>query len=74
MLLGKDGFSEYRRQKFSAPIEANQLRIGGVKLSYMKPPETQPSQQELNEMVDDIHESDYKPSSMPLKGDDRGCL
>jgi predicted amidohydrolase YtcJ len=58
VVLGKDGFSQYQRQNFSTQIEANQLRLGGVKIILHETTgRLSPSQAELNELVLNIHQS-----------------
>jgi len=57
MVLGRDGFREYRGQNFSTQVEANQLRLGGVKIILHETTgKLSPSQQELNEIVLNIHQ------------------
>jgi predicted amidohydrolase YtcJ len=56
LILGKDGFEEYRRNFFLLPVDEDQVSIRGVKIilhettGQLSPPQT-----ELNEMVLDIH-------------------
>jgi len=58
VVLGRDAFSQYPRQDFSTQIEANQLRLGGVKIILHETTgRLSPSQAELNELVLNIHQS-----------------
>jgi len=55
LMLGREGFDEYRRQPF--PVQANEdLRIGGIKIIVHEVTgQLTPDQKELNEMVLHIH-------------------
>jgi predicted amidohydrolase YtcJ len=58
MILGIEGFNEYRRNKFSAQVSENQLYPGGVKIIVHETTgQLSPNQEELNEMVLNIHQS-----------------
>ncbi len=58
LMLGMEGFEEYRNDLFSFPVDANDLRIGGVKIVLHETTgQLAPTQEELNEMVYLIHES-----------------
>jgi len=57
VVLGRDGFSQYEKENFSSQMEANQLRLGGVKIILHETTgRLRPSQAELNEMVLNIHQ------------------
>lgn len=58
LMLGTEGFEEYKNGLFSHPVDANDLRIGGVKIILHETTgQLAPVQEELNEMVYLIHES-----------------
>jgi len=58
VVLGRDDFSQYQSQDFSTQIEANQLRLGGVKIILHETTgRLSPCQTELNEIVLNIHQS-----------------
>jgi predicted amidohydrolase YtcJ len=58
MILGIEGFNEYRKNKFSAQVSENQLYPGGVKIIVHETTgQLSPNQEELNETVLNIHQS-----------------
>jgi len=61
MMLGFEGFKEHRDQNFSTQLNENHFRLGGVKiLIHESTGQLTPSQQELNEMVNNIHQSGFQ--------------
>jgi len=61
MMLGVEGFNEYRRHHDSAPVDEDHLRLGGVKIIIHETPgRLTPNQEELNEMVLNIHQSGFQ--------------
>ncbi len=69
MVLGRDGFSESLRQNFFTQGEANQLRLGGVKIILHETTgELSPSQQELNEGVFPIHQCGFQAVIHAVEG------
>lgn len=61
MILGLEGFNEYQRNKFPAHVGENQLYPGGVKIIVHETTgQLSPSQEELNEMVLQIHRSGFQ--------------
>ncbi len=58
MTLGVEGFNEHRRHLFSAPLNKNQFNIKGVKIIIHETTgRLSPGQEELNEIVMNIHQS-----------------
>jgi len=58
MALGKEGYDEYRQNLFSTYMDKNQLSIRGVKIILHETTgRLSPCQEELNEMVLNIHQS-----------------
>jgi predicted amidohydrolase YtcJ len=58
MALGIEGYDEYQRNLFSTYMDKNQLHIKGVKIILHETTgRLSPSQEELNEMVLNIHRS-----------------
>ena len=56
LMLGGEGFDEYRRQPFPAQVNEKDLRIGGIKIIVHEVTgRLTPDQNELNEMVLHIH-------------------
>jgi hypothetical protein len=61
MMIGIDGFNEYRKHPYSAQGDKNHLSLGGVKIIIHETTgQLTPSQQELNEMVNHIHQSGFQ--------------
>jgi len=61
MMLGIEGFKEYRRHPYSVQGDEKHLRLGGVKIIIHETTgQLTPSQQELNEMVNNIHQSGFQ--------------
>lgn len=61
MLLGKEGFEEYQRHLFPSQTDENPSHIGGVKIIVHETTgQLIPSQQELNEMVNEIHQTGFQ--------------
>ena len=61
MILGLEGFDEYRKNKFSAQVGENQLYPGGVKIIVHETTgQLSPSQEELNDIVFQIHRSGFQ--------------
>ena len=69
LILGKDGFDEYRRDLFPPEGDENQVSIRGVKIilhettGQLSPPQT-----ELNDMVLDIHRSGLQAVLHAIEG------
>jgi predicted amidohydrolase YtcJ len=56
LILGKDGFEEYRRDRFPPPVDDDQVSLGGVKIILHETTgQLTPAQTYLNEMVLEIH-------------------
>lgn len=61
MILGKKGFQEYERHRFPAQVDENQVSVGSVKIiMHETTGQLSPSQEELNEIVFQIHQSGYQ--------------
>jgi predicted amidohydrolase YtcJ len=61
MMLGVQAFEKYRKKSFPNKIKENQLRIAGVKIMVDETTgRLNPSQDELNELVFDIHTSGFQ--------------
>lgn len=61
MMLGIKAFEEYRKEDYSSKIEKEQLRIAGVKIIVDETTgRLNPSQDELNELVDTIQHSGFQ--------------
>jgi predicted amidohydrolase YtcJ len=61
MMLGMEGFNEYRKHPYSVQGDEKHLRLGGVKIIIHETTgQLTPSQQELNEMVNKIHQSGFQ--------------
>jgi predicted amidohydrolase YtcJ len=61
MILGLEGFDEYRKNKFSAQVGENQLYPGGIKIIVHETTgQLSPSQEELNDIVFQIHRSGFQ--------------
>ena len=61
MMLGGEGFDEYRRQPFPAYTDRKNLHLGGVKIIVHEVTgRLTPDQKELNEMVLHIHRSGFQ--------------
>ncbi len=58
MALGLEGYKEYQNHPFQTRIDENQLTLKGVKIILHETTgQLSPTQEELNEMVLDIHRS-----------------
>lgn len=58
MMIGAENFDRHKSQDFSAEMDKNQLCLGGVKITLNETTgRLNPSRQELNEMVLDVHRS-----------------
>jgi predicted amidohydrolase YtcJ len=69
LILGKDGFDEYRRHVFPAEKDENQVSIRGVKIILHETTgQLSPSQTELNERVLDIHRSGLQTVLHAIEG------
>jgi predicted amidohydrolase YtcJ len=61
LTLGIEGFKEYRKHPCSVQGDEKHLRLGGVKIIIHETTgQLTPSQQELNEMVNNIHQSGFQ--------------
>lgn len=61
MMLGIEGFNEYRRHQYSVQGDEKHLRLGGVKIIIHETTgQLTPAQHELNEMVNNIHQSGFQ--------------
>jgi predicted amidohydrolase YtcJ len=61
MMLGFEGFKDHRDQNFSTQLKEKHFRLGGVKIIIHEiTGQLTPSQQELNEMVNNIHQSGFQ--------------
>jgi predicted amidohydrolase YtcJ len=61
MMLGIEGFNEYRKHPWPVQWESTPLHLGGVKIIIHETTgQLHPSQQELNEMVNHIHQSGFQ--------------
>ena len=61
MMLGLESFMNYKNQNFFTQLEKNHLRLGGVKvIIHETTGQLTPTQQELNEMVNNIHQSGFQ--------------
>jgi predicted amidohydrolase YtcJ len=69
LMLGGEGFAEYRRQSFPAQINKKDLRIGGVKIIIHEVTgRLTPDQNELNEMVLQIHQLGFQAILHAIEG------
>jgi predicted amidohydrolase YtcJ len=61
MMLGIEGFKQFKKQPFSIHTDPNQLRLGGVKIIVHEiTGQLTPNQNELNELVLQIHQSGFQ--------------
>ena len=61
VMLGLEGFRDYKNQDFSALLDKNHLRLGGVKIIIHETTgRLYPDQKELNEMVLQVHQSGFQ--------------
>ena len=61
MILGIEGFNQYRKSKFPPQLGENQLYSGGVKIIVHETTgQLSPSQEELNDIVFQIHRSGFQ--------------
>jgi predicted amidohydrolase YtcJ len=61
MVLGMEGYKEYRKHPFQTRIDENRLRVEGLKIILHETTgRLYPTQEELNEMVLDIHRSGFR--------------
>ncbi len=69
MMLGKEGFEEYQRHLFPAQVDENQASVEGVKIIVHETTgQLYPTQEELNEMVLDIHRSGMQAVLHAIEG------
>jgi predicted amidohydrolase YtcJ len=69
LILGREGFKEYREHAFSSSAGGNQLRVGGVKIIVHETTgRLSPSQEELNAMVYDVHEAGLQAVLHAIEG------
>jgi predicted amidohydrolase YtcJ len=69
MMLGKEGFKEYQRHRFLAQVDENQASVEGVKIIVHETTgQLYPAQEELNEMVLDIHRSGLQAVLHAIEG------
>jgi predicted amidohydrolase YtcJ len=69
MMLGKKGFEEYHRHRFPAPVDENQVSIGGAKtIVHETTGQLSPDQFELNEMVLNVHRSQLQAVLHAIEG------
>jgi predicted amidohydrolase YtcJ len=69
MTIGKEGFEEYRRLRFSTRGIENQVSLGGVKIILHETTgQLSPGQSELNEMVLNIHQSGLQAVLHAIEG------
>ena len=69
MMLGKEGFREYQRHRFPAQVDENQASVEGAKIIVHETTgQLYPTQEELNEMVLDIHRSGLQAVLHAIEG------
>ncbi len=69
MALGMEGYEEYRKHPFQAQIDENRLRVQGLKvILHETTGRLYPTQEELNEMVLDIHRSGLQAVLHAIEG------
>jgi predicted amidohydrolase YtcJ len=69
MMLGKEGFEEYRRHRFPAQADDNQVSIGGMKtIVHETTGQLSPDQFELNEIVLNVHRSEFQAVLHAIEG------
>jgi len=69
VMLGKEGFKEYQRHRFPAQVDENQASVEGVKIIVHETTgQLYPTQEDLNEMVLDIHRSGMQAVLHAIEG------
>jgi predicted amidohydrolase YtcJ len=69
MALGMEGYEEYRKNPFQARVDENRLRVQGLKIILHETTgRLHPTQEELNEMVLDIHRSGLQAVLHAIEG------
>ena len=69
MALGMEGYEEYRKHPFHTRIDENRLRVQGLKIILHETTgRLYPTQEELNEMVFDIHRSGLQAVLHAIEG------
>jgi predicted amidohydrolase YtcJ len=69
MALGMEGYDEYRKQPFQTRIDENRLRVQGLKIILHETTgRLYPTQEELNEMVLDMHRSGLQAVLHAIEG------
>ena len=69
MAVGTEGYEEYRKHPFQTRIDRNRLRIQGLKIILHETTgRLYPAQEELNEMVLDIHRSGLQAALHAIEG------
>lgn len=69
MALGAEGYEEYRNHPFQTRIDENRLRVQGLKIILHETTgQLYPTQEELNEMVLDIHRSGLQAVLHAIEG------
>lgn len=69
MMLGKEGFEEYHGHRFPAQVDENQVSVGGVKtIVHETTGQLSPDQFELNEMVLNVHRSEFQAVLHAIEG------
>ena len=69
MALGMEGYEEYRNHPFQTRIDENRLRVQGLKIILHETTgRLYPPQEELNEMVLDIHRSGMQAVLHAIEG------
>ncbi len=69
MALGMEGYEEYRKHPFQTRIDENRLRVQGLKIILHETTgRLYPTQEELNEMVLDIHRSGLQAVLHAIEG------
>jgi predicted amidohydrolase YtcJ len=69
MMLGKDGFEEFQKHRFPVQLDKNQVSVQGVKIIVHETTgRLSPAQEELNEMVFDIHRSGLQAILHAIEG------
>jgi hypothetical protein len=69
MALGAEGYEEYRKHPFQTRLDGNRLRVQGVKITLDETTgRLYPNQEELNEMVLNIHRSGMQAVLHAIEG------
>ena len=69
MALGEEGYEEYRNHPFQTQIDENRLRVRGLKIIVHETTgRLYPNQEELNEIVLDIHRSGFQAVLHAIEG------